>query len=150
MTILVAVDEKPGSDRVVEVGAELAAAFDEPMTVLHVIPEDEAREHFETLRTIPEFEDISIAREDERATEIADRIVGTAGGAADGVEVTPLGKIGDPVDLILEQSEAVDARYVVVGGRRRSPVGKAIFGDVTQSVLLESRRPVVAVMEDRT
>jgi nucleotide-binding universal stress UspA family protein len=45
------------------------------------------------------------------------------------------------VDLVAD----VDADLVVVGGRKRSPVGKALFGSVTQSVVLDSPAPVVVV-----
>jgi nucleotide-binding universal stress UspA family protein len=50
---------------------------------------------------------------------------------------------GDPADVILEVAEDVDADLVVLGGRRRSPAGKALFGSVTQSVILHADRPVM-------
>lgn len=52
---------------------------------------------------------------------------------------------GDPADRILEVAAEEDAAQVVVGGKRRSPVGKALFGSVTQSVVLGSDRPVIVV-----
>ena len=46
---------------------------------------------------------------------------------------------------IVDLATDIDADLVVVGGRRRSPVGKALFGSVTQSVVLDSPLPVVVV-----
>ncbi len=48
-------------------------------------------------------------------------------------------------DGIVDLAAEVDADLVVVGGRRRSPVGKAMFGSVTQSVVLDSPVPVAVV-----
>ncbi|MGM0591917.1 MAG: universal stress protein [Halobacteriota archaeon] len=50
---------------------------------------------------------------------------------------------GNPVDALLEAADEEDADLIVVGGRKRSPAGKALFGSVTQSVILESERPVM-------
>lgn len=50
---------------------------------------------------------------------------------------------GDTVADILDVAEEQDADAIVLGGRKRSPVGKALFGSVTQSVILETDLPVV-------
>ena len=47
-----------------------------------------------------------------------------------------------PAEGIVTLAEDVDADQIVTGGRKRSPAGKAIFGSVTQSVLLDTDRPV--------
>jgi nucleotide-binding universal stress UspA family protein len=60
-----------------------------------------------------------------------------------GVEVTILEDSGDTEADILDEAETYDADSIVLGGRKRSPVGKAIFGSVTQGVILNSERPVV-------
>lgn len=60
-----------------------------------------------------------------------------------GVDTTIIDESGDTVADILHEADEFDVDAIVLGGRKRSPVGKAIFGSVTQSVILESERPVV-------
>lgn len=60
-----------------------------------------------------------------------------------GIEVTVLEDSGDPVDSIIDCAEKNDVESIVMGGRKRSPTGKALFGSITQSVILNSKRPVV-------
>lgn len=60
-----------------------------------------------------------------------------------GVDVTILEDSGDTEADILDRAEEYDVDAIVLGGQKRSPVGKAVFGSVTQSVILESDRPVV-------
>ena len=59
------------------------------------------------------------------------------------VEHTLLEESGDTVEDILSMADRYDVDAIVLGGRKRSPAGKAIFGSVTQSVILEADRPVV-------
>ncbi|WP_436345071.1 universal stress protein [Natronorubrum sp. FCH18a] len=60
------------------------------------------------------------------------------------VDVTVLEKSGGVEEGgILETAREYDVDSIVLGGRKRSPVGKAVFGSVTQSVILETDRPVV-------
>ena len=57
------------------------------------------------------------------------------------------GAVGDHADEVVAAAEAIEADRVVVGGRRRSPTGKAMFGSVAQDVLLSAPCPVTFVRE---
>ena len=52
---------------------------------------------------------------------------------------------GEPADELLAAAADVDADAICVCGRRRRPTGKAVFGSVTQDVILGTDRPVLAV-----
>ena len=56
---------------------------------------------------------------------------------------------GDGVEntaaTILELAEKADAELLVIGARRRSPVGKALLGSVTQTLILDADIPVLVV-----
>jgi nucleotide-binding universal stress UspA family protein len=60
-----------------------------------------------------------------------------------GIEVRVTESSGDPADQILDAAENEDADLIVISGRKRSPTGKALFGSVTQSVILNAERPVM-------
>lgn len=147
MGILTAVGEKHSPDRIIEVGYELASAYDDDLAVLHVIPRGDAGAHLDQLRKIPELKDISISAETGRAREVARRMIKSASGSYESADVTPGGRVGDPTEEIMSLATRRNPRYLVIGGRKRSPAGKAVFGSVTQSVLLEANWPVVTVME---
>ncbi|MGO1782472.1 MAG: universal stress protein, partial [Brevibacterium aurantiacum] len=51
---------------------------------------------------------------------------------------------------LLALAEATeDTRMIVIGSRRRSPVGKLIMGSTAQRIILDSDVPVVSVKADR-
>ena len=51
----------------------------------------------------------------------------------------------DPADQLLRVAEETNAELIVIGLRRRTPVGKLIMGSAAQTVLLEAEAPVLAV-----
>ncbi|MFB9375936.1 universal stress protein [Kineococcus gynurae] len=51
----------------------------------------------------------------------------------------------DPVVAVLDEIDGREVQRLVIGIRRRTPVGKAVFGSVSQRLLLESPVPVLAV-----
>ncbi|MGB7980707.1 MAG: universal stress protein [Candidatus Nanopelagicales bacterium] len=51
----------------------------------------------------------------------------------------------DPVRDVLDTADELGAELIVIGIRRRSPVGKLVLGSNSQSILLEAAIPVLAV-----
>lgn len=88
----------------------------------------------------------SMSQGEQHAARIAQKAVNTTLESEEIVEV--VGRMGEPVEDILEVADERDASYLVIGGRKRTPVGKAVFGSATQSVLLHADRPVVTAMAD--
>lgn len=52
---------------------------------------------------------------------------------------------GDVAEEILAVADEVDPRVVVVGVRRRTPLGKLVMGSVAQRLILDAECPVLAV-----
>lgn len=60
-------------------------------------------------------------------------------------EVRTLVRDNEPTEDLLEVAEEVGAELLVIGLRRRSPVGKLLLGSNAQSILLRAECPVLAV-----
>lgn len=55
------------------------------------------------------------------------------------------GAVGNHGEQIVDLAETTDSGLVVVGGRKRSPTGKAVFGSTAQEVMLNAPCPVTFV-----
>lgn len=68
--------------------------------------------------------------------------------AYQGVTVMNLSPVSDQVDGVLAAISQHDASRLVIGIRRRTPVGKALLGSISQQLLLQSPIPVLSVKLD--
>ena len=112
----------------------------------------DAAEQVEAILLVVFTEDDGEMPDDIRSLNSAMRIksvqrarnhLGEAGG-----ETTVLNLSDDTADDIVWEADERDADAIVLGGRKRSPVGKAVFGNTTQSVILNTTRPVVVTGAD--
>ncbi|MDN5795250.1 MAG: universal stress protein [Intrasporangium sp.] len=63
-------------------------------------------------------------------------------------EVRQLVRGNDPAEDLISVAEQEKATFIVIGLRRRSPVGKLILGSNAQRILLDASCPVLAVKAD--
>jgi nucleotide-binding universal stress UspA family protein len=132
-------DEHRTSEQLETLLALPADPDDLSVTVLHVLEEiDTASDEAGTMVIEDLNESLSELRDvPETVTQVEDRL------EAAGIETTRETMVGDPVDGILQVADGIDADAILLGGRKRSPVGKAIFGSISQNVIVETERTVV-------
>jgi nucleotide-binding universal stress UspA family protein len=109
-----------------------------------VFTEEEYVERRDALGFDPDSE-VTPDRVAERIAAVRD--LGEALDAAD-VEYEVRGALGDSGEGIVDLADAADADLVLVGGRTRSPTGKAVFGSTAQEVMLSASSPVLFVRAD--
>lgn len=145
MVIVAAVDQTDHAPRLIREAKTLADAFDDELHVLHVLSQSDFAdlEQEEVRRT---GQPGGKSAGEEYAAEIATELVELIDIPDD--SFTAVGLVGEPSDRIVKYADDVDARYIVLGGRKRSPIGKAVFGSTTQSVLMNADQSVLTVMRD--
>lgn len=127
MTIIVAYAPRPEGRAALEKGLEIAARRKERLLVVNAISGDNQDD--------PSFADPIDA-------EAVEKRLATSG--VEG-EFKQFVRGRDAVTEIQELAEAPEVSLVVVGLRKRSPVGKLILGSVSRDILLAVRCPVLAV-----
>lgn len=65
-------------------------------------------------------------------------------------EVRALVRGNEPAEDLIEVAGESDADLIVIGLRRRTPIGKLILGSNAQRILLEAQCPVLAVKASET
>ncbi|WP_136688570.1 universal stress protein [Halorhabdus amylolytica] len=142
-TILLAIGPKDSDriDELAEAVLEIATPSNAEVVIAHVFTPEE----FENTVDRLDFENISEADPDDVAQRHgAVRTLTNAFDEAD-VKYGIRGRVGDHATEIVDLSTEVDADRIVVGGRKRSPSGKAVFGSVAQDIMLEAHCPVTFV-----
>lgn len=64
-----------------------------------------------------------------------------------GIDVETRLERGDVTERIIDVARDVDADSIIMCGRKRTATGKVLFGSITQSVLLNSERPVTVLLD---
>ena len=88
-----------------------------------------------------EYDQKDAARDEDELDKIRSQLTGA------GVEheVRQLARGMDPADDLIQVAQDVGADFIVIGLRRRTPVGKLILGSNAQRILLDAPCPVLAV-----
>lgn len=140
-TILLAVgseSERRGED-MVRTAIEEAEGTDAEIVLLHVFEENRYPAIAERLNLPAATDPDLIAARVASVQRIENRLEG-----AD-LSVTVRGAVGERGQSILETADAVDADRIIVGGRKRTPIGKAVFGSTAQEVMLHAACPTTFV-----
>jgi nucleotide-binding universal stress UspA family protein len=137
---LVVIDGEDSDEGMIDEAAQYAAGADAELLTLMLITEEEWENDQEVLSTIADEEHTSYENQtpegyaETRAENIVERVL-----AGRSVPFEPLGVVvedGERADAILEVAEERGCDHVFLHGRRRSPAGKALFGDTAQAVIL--------------
>jgi nucleotide-binding universal stress UspA family protein len=134
-------------DRLAEETIDIAGPSEATVILGHVFTETEYERAIDRLRidtTVGEVTPNDVANRHATVRELADRLDEA------GVDHTVGGAVGDHGDSIVGLAEEADADLVIVGGRQRSPTGKAVFGSTAQKVMLSAPCPVTFVRADTT
>jgi|AntDeeMetagen285_2_1112576.scaffolds.fasta_scaffold00874_3 nucleotide-binding universal stress UspA family protein len=120
---------------------EVAIPSDATVVVAHVFDSDSYREAVEEMldASTDDIESDQLAARMTITAEIADRL------DADGIEYETRATTDTSGEGVVEIANKVDADRVIIGGRRRSPTRKAIFGSTAQEVMLNAPCPVTFV-----
>jgi nucleotide-binding universal stress UspA family protein len=88
-----------------------------------------------------DFDDVEAVRLEEAMNAIRDELEA----AGIGFELRQLVRGMDVAEDLIAVAEETGAQMIVIGLRRRSPVGKLILGSNAQTILLDAPCPVLAV-----
>jgi nucleotide-binding universal stress UspA family protein len=146
-TILLAVgpNDADRCERLGEEAIDIGAAADARVVLAHVFTDEEYEEALDALEIDPTGEEATpggVARRHTTTRELAKMLEEA------GMEYEFRGGVGEHGEEIVKIAKDVDADMVLVGGRKRSPAGKAVFGSTAQEVMLESPCPVTFVRAD--
>lgn len=139
------VEASDSAKELVREAGELAAGVDAELILLHVTTEDEYSDRRESMASIP---DLNVNYTIDEAQDGARTFAKDIGrDVLDDVDIEPeaVGRVGEKGDEILQLADSRDADHIFLAGRKRSPTGKAIFGDVTQRIILEFDGAVTVV-----
>lgn len=100
----------------------IGAEIEVEVTLLHVFDDEDRADDVSPSRLAP-------------GREVRDRL------ADAGARVVEESRVGDPAAEIVRAARETGANQIVLGGRKRSPLGAVVFGSVSQTVIREATVP---------
>lgn len=142
---LAVIDPTDAAKDLLHEAGTLAEGVDADLVVIHVTTEDEYGGRREAMEAIPNGTASYSPGEAEQgaaqfAQDLADEILADLD-----VEYETAGYLGKKASKTLDAAEEYGCDHVFLAGRKRSPTGKAIFGDATQKVILDYDHPVTVL-----
>lgn len=145
-TLLLAVgpEESDSSDRLARTTVDVAGPSGATVVLLHVFTQEEYESTTDNLgiRDASEVTVDDVARRHGTIRSIS-RLF-----EEEGIDYEIRGAIGTHADEIVRLATETESGLVIVGGRGRSPTGKALFGSTAQQVILAAPCPVTLVRSD--
>ena len=142
---LVIVELSDRGRELIELAGEIAAGVD--CELLLVLPIDESAYEEEIRRKTHAGSDVK--SEDAAVTEAKKAVMEVAEELLDGTGVNyeTRGFMGSLPNDLLTLADTEKCDHVFVTGEKRSPAGKAVFGDTCQRMLLNFDGPVTSLIE---
>lgn len=148
-TILLAVgdDETDQIERLAETAIDIAGPAEATVVVGHVFSKDAYEDARKRLEFNPDSEvtPTVIAERNTRVRELTELL--SAAGVTTSVSAR-LSNGDSKGDRFTDLAEELSADLVIVGGRERTPAGKAVFGSTAQAIMLSAPCPVTFVRNE--
>jgi nucleotide-binding universal stress UspA family protein len=138
--ILVPVDFSAEAQRVIDIAASIAKAFQARIWLVHVAAPDPDFVGFEAGPTYVREQRAEVLREEHSEIQALAATLKNSGHDAAGLLVQ-----GSTTETLLEEIDRLNADLVVMGSHGRTGLFKAFVGSVSEQVLRESRVPVLIV-----
>jgi len=145
-TVLLAVGpgDRERAEKLARTAEDIAGPAGATVVLAHVFTEDEYETTLENLRV---GDPDSVTSDEVARRHATIRTIGDAFDEAD-IEFEVRGAVGEHGETIVSLAKSTDSDLVIVGGRKRSPTGKAVFGSTAQEVMLSAPCPVTFVRGD--
>jgi nucleotide-binding universal stress UspA family protein len=142
---LVVVGDTNGHRQLLREAGELAAGSDADLLLLSLIERGSIDDSHERFARAEGVSAVEAALEDARrtASTVAEEVLMELD--MDYEIAAAVVEAGEAADEIVATARREDCDQVFIVGRKRSPTGKAVFGDVAQGVILSFEGPVTAL-----
>jgi nucleotide-binding universal stress UspA family protein len=120
MTVLVAYNESAQGDAAFAAAIEESQRRDASLTVLVLTPQPDS-------------------------APVPSHLAGLISASGMDVDIAFRSDRIDVADAILDHAENINAEIIVLGSKKRTPVGKFLLGSTTQRVLLDASVPVLVI-----
>lgn len=127
-----------------ETTIDIAGPNDARVVLVHVFTEEEFADTVKRLS----YKETDSPTPDEVAKRHA--TIRDLGAALDdaGVQYEVRGEVGEHGDRISTLAATLGIDHLIIGGRKRSPTGKAVFGSTAQEIMLNAPCPVTFARQD--